>query len=360
MTSKDSYSHIEKRILSAAKFRLKQTIDLQNEEIERLKKLRSALNHKIDSAKTGKYRPVKILLERKKRVKQALVDIERASSLRIKKEIELQSRIKKQRKDAHAKRIEKIKKEIKVYFDKILFRDKEPEQTIVVDSIKSLIAQLREEKEKYRTKIDDEIFKEYGEVTANNRVLEHQINILEQKIDQEKKLIMDCRSDKEAKLKQINTKLFTIKNIEKTMPTSPQQQNDSIENSCELEKVYIDDIKAKIIAQKLRRDSLLQNIELSKQTHGDQFLNQQKQIDILRAKVEKLEITDNSPIKTEIQALEEKNSALEEKLTIADSKLKKLREVHIKLLSAIKATDYLLNGRHGRYQRYQEINGLKS
>lgn len=351
----DDYEFIEERLITNVKYRFKQMQALQDEEIERLKTLLHQKRKIINQHREDNSKIIAKFLQRKTQLITKLSTLQNEKNKTIKTENEKFQNELKILKEKHSKNVEEVNKHATVKMNKNYDFTLDHEITELKQKISTIqgsnisefqvltsTVQIQSDKNERELK-NIESYIENRKKLADK--LERQLNSIREKSVQQKILY-------NSQLDSLNQKLNTISNLE--------MQNSTMiipEYSCDdLRLKYKQKLK-KIKNQISSQRAMIKQMKFKSQTTSventiiNDLLRQEKSQKIIKDEIQKLKDT--------IREAEQRNNDLKSQISQLDPVLQKLRNRHYLLLSAIKATDYKLNGRNGQYQRSTQISATQ-
>ncbi|EAX87563.1 hypothetical protein TVAG_063320 [Trichomonas vaginalis G3] len=351
--SSDDYNFFESRLISSVKFKYNQMNNMQEEEIARLKKVLREKQQQINIIRETNSRVLARHLEKKIQLHKEISNFQarhhgilKSEEQKMKYEIkELRARFKLE--------LDKVNKMI------------EPDALLSSNTDDSILMNLKQN----ISRINEKNISEYLTLTTSIKNFSEdnirQIKDIENLIATRKKLIKKIEKEI-ASIKdknnlqrvEINKKIDKINQRISLLTTQFEMpQNRILEPS-------IDEIRRKF---KLKLLKIRKQINLQKNANKKlifQIQSESTEFDIINELMKQKTQQDSlsltfSNLNQDIKLATARNNELKSLLKQLDPTLRNIRQRHYQLLSAIKATDYQINGRNGQYQRSTQISATQ-
>lgn len=362
MDEEATFERIQRRLIDRGRFQLKQTIILQDDEIERLRDKLSDLQSKILRHKTIWARKIarrqNKVTEAKKRLNSAK-EKTRGRLNEVSKEYALRVSA---MQDFHDERLRDVSHESKMFMKKQeASRELEhQESSAIIEHTMRNVSQridiLNKEKELEAKLQAKQAKKKIDKVKLRSEALKKRIDELTAVIATENETYWKWKSKHEMQMSDIQEKLEDFASEVSQSKCRYLTRMNEMED-LEEEPEELEDLRRKVYSAQKRKEKLQDKVDKLRASFEVSHRKLEDEKSELERKNSDSQIEESQipAIKSKIQDQKEITRDLLRQIEERDPELQKLRDKNLKLSRRLKEIDYSVNGRTGGFQRLTEI-----
>ena len=361
-----AFERIQRRLIDQGRFQLKQTLTLQDDEIERLRdhltELQSKiLRHKTIWARKITRRQAKVsaarerIAEAREKMRGKLNEVSREHSLRVSA-----------MQDSHDERLRDVNHDSKMFRKKqeaSMYLEHQESSVIIEDTMRNVSMQidmLNQEKEIEMKEQEKHAKKKIKKVKMKTEGLKKRIDELNAVIAVENEKYFKWKAKHKTKMSDIREKMEECESEVSQSKSRFLTRVNEMEDTQDEEPGELEELRRSVKLAQKRKAKIQRKID---RVQAEFEVSQER----LKQEKSGLKRQSKGSFVEESQMPELKRKLAKEKMVLneiqrlldeKDPELQKLRERNLKLLRKVKEIDYTVNGRNGGFQRLTEITTL--